>query len=643
METIQDKRFSEAVEKLDTAELKLLKSEGFRMSQVQKEAAFEKFSSIDPATAKNLYEACPDSVDVERSKAFREAVNNDDPRALDKLNREGFSPDSKDVQFFMEAMEKKSLPDTLDQDMYEAALGYPEILDWQREKDGSYKRNDPSMAFRNAVDTKDEAALYKLARWDGRNYSLTNEDVAYFRTTDTLPEDEKRKMINRHEDLLYKVREVERKEFVSELLTAVEKRDFQKIDQLSEKNFGRRVTLTDSEQESIAAAPSLTAQEKENVKTVMDYHRDDRVEDFCVAAGRGDASTLHRLADQGFVLTTDLKTYLDKSETLTPEQKISIEGRLQKLGSSENKVVEKEALGHTPAAENKTERPGIPVQMRREILENGQHVAVLTLSKEEFQQSGVKNGITVSLKSQYSAGDHFLTQNVSIPAKAISEATSDQKGNIQLLAYEKVAGGEMRQMRELAVGEDTSGLREKLIAANPQVVYTGKEEVEKIHNLHKTPISDRYNFSDVYNKMNAEEKGKLDAMDSASLKKFIDGNSKVLAGIEPTIKKKEYEHCTTPGSRVKVIMGETEFHVVSEGLKGERASFVEPKSRFDFDIKSETVSTHVLAGKEVREAISKESFRDAINKCAYSEKETKGEKVNPTEGVSSPRKKGIGI
>ncbi len=269
--------------------------------------------------------------------------------------------------------------------------------------------------------------------------------------------------------------------------------------------------------------------------------------------------------------------------------------------------------------------------MKRETLENGQRVVVLTVDKEMMKLlTPDKDGnYTISIKSERHSGDDFLHQEIKISSKDFKKLNPDEDGMVKLLVCEKVAGGDLTEKRDLEVMKDTETNRKSLIEKNPDVEYTGEEKIREREKIMDTPITPNIKFRDVYNQMNEQEKGTIDQKENGDLKTFISDNKKPMEGIEEAIQHKEIAEKQRDGSKVfqKNGEGEKRVVVVCAGIDGDgKIAYKSDKGDVQ-KLNPYEIGEKIDISKDAKQKISKESFREAINGFKLVEKKDQGLKI----------------
>ncbi len=269
--------------------------------------------------------------------------------------------------------------------------------------------------------------------------------------------------------------------------------------------------------------------------------------------------------------------------------------------------------------------------MKRETLENGQRVVVLTVDKEMMKllTPDKEGNYTISIKSDRHNVDDFLHQEIKISSKDFKKLNPNEDGMINLLVYEKVAGGELTEKRDLEVMKDTEENRKSIIEKNPDVEYKGEETIREREKIMDTAITPNIKFRDVYNQMNEQEKGTIDQKENEDLKTFISDNKKPMENIEEIIKSKEMLLKQKDGSKVFKNNGEGEKRTVliCAGVDGSgKVSYKNDKGGLE-TLNPYEIGEKIDISKDAKQKISKESFREAITGFKLVEKQDQGLKI----------------
>lgn len=268
---------------------------------------------------------------------------------------------------------------------------------------------------------------------------------------------------------------------------------------------------------------------------------------------------------------------------------------------------------------------------KRDVLENGQRIGVLEVDKEMVKHLTVdkEGNYTISLKSDRFKGDDFLHQEIKINSKEFNKLSADENGMVKLLVFEKQAGGQIDEKKELVVMKDTEANRQGLIEKNKDVKYTGEERVREREKIMDTPITPNIKFRDVYNQMNDDDKGEIAKKDNDSLKRFINDNKKPMEGIEEAIKVGEVKEKQKTGS--KMFLNESESgnrtKVVCMGIDGSGKVIYKDDSGKEQKMNPYEIGEKIDLHKDTKQKISKEAFKEAIGGLNLTEKKNQGIKL----------------
>lgn len=253
-------------------------------------------------------------------------------------------------------------------------------------------------------------------------------------------------------------------------------------------------------------------------------------------------------------------------------------------------------------------------QFKRETLENGQRVGVLEVDKEMIKNLSVdkEGNVTISLRSDRFKGDDFLNQEVKINLKELEKLNPDANGQVKLLVFEKQAGGQIDEKKELIVMKDTEENRRDLVRNNSSVSYSGEEKILEREKIMDTPVTPNIKFRDVYNQMNEKEKGEIQKKDNNELKTFISDNKKPMTEIEDLIVKKELEAKKRPGNKLYLKDGENKIKVTCVGLDGNGKMVYREDNGKSHELNPFSAGEKIELSANDKNRIHKESFRQGI-------------------------------
>jgi hypothetical protein len=266
---------------------------------------------------------------------------------------------------------------------------------------------------------------------------------------------------------------------------------------------------------------------------------------------------------------------------------------------------------------------------KRETLNNGQRIAALELDPEMVKgiTPDSQGNVTISLASDRYRGEDFLSQDIKINLEEFKKMNRQENGLVKLIVFEKEAGGDIQEKKELVVMADTNKNRNTLMEKNPEVIYRGEEKLLERDEIMNTKITQNITFRDVYNRMNDKEKSEINKKENGELKTFVEQNKPIMSQIEDNIMGKEMEEKRTKGKGVYIGEGENKKKVVCQGVDTNGQIVYKEEGGKTHSLNPYQANEETSLDKGSKKKIVNESFRMAINKMDLYIKKNEGHKI----------------